>query len=168
MRVVRPGLVSADWSQPKQLGRVSAFWRESAGCFDHFARSELRDVRDRLQRVVFCSHVWPEPGDWADARTPFSYAEAKTMELAFAVREYALAAGVEPGRVWLWVDKTCIPQQHALLPAFLRRIGDFIRMSDAMVVVMPWTYFTRLCARADACSLSPRGMRARRPRGCAW
>mmetsp|Transcript_21436 Transcript_21436/g.63248 ORF Transcript_21436/g.63248 Transcript_21436/m.63248 type:complete len:923 (-) Transcript_21436:121-2889(-) len=155
MRAVHPLRVCADWSAPSRLERTAEFWADSCGRLEDFIMS--KPVADTPEaQIVFVSHVWLPPPDWERLighSTPYSH--AKAMELSFGIRDMQTLADREDGGnrarhgerrqdIRLWLDKACCPQEHDLLRNYVERIGGFLSHSDAMVVLMPWTYFDRL------------------------
>jgi hypothetical protein len=84
---------------------------------------------------------------------PPAYEDAKAHELAeVAIAAIARKAGIDgedPLTAWrsqmLWVDKACIPQDNAEVKAqCIRSLERFIALSDNVVVLLSWSYFTRL------------------------
>jgi hypothetical protein len=76
------------------------------------------------------------------------YGEIKAVELAVVAQDICEYLGKDP-KTWqeevtFWIDKTCIPQEHALMPKCINLIESFIRRCDGMTVLLSWQYFDRL------------------------
>jgi hypothetical protein len=58
-------------------------------------------------------------------------------------------------RLSLWVDKSCIPQRDPVVKArCVASIEHFLRLSETCIVLLSWSYFTRLwCVYEWACFL---------------
>lgn len=157
MRCVDPESVAADYTDPAQLSVASRFWAQSTGRLEHFLLSRPVPPEHADSLLVFVSHVWPEPADFAAiASVHVSYAEAKAIELGYAVQDLRRMrfglAGADTASVLLWVDKACVAQEpHNLQATYLSHIQAFIALSGEMIVLLSWSYFERLwCVRRSA------------------
>jgi hypothetical protein len=138
MRAVPAGHVAADWDSPN-LSQVSDFWATNAGDAVHYWMSM---PASRAKRFV--THSWGAPTDWHDVMGQNClYADVKATELATVAKDL-----VGPTQRWqevtFWIDKCCIPQRHPLMNECVALLEDFIQMSDGMVVLLTWQYFSRL------------------------
>lgn len=161
MRTVAPRDVSGDWADPERVVHASEFWEVKIDDPNAFALSEPHCVRGGY--VLFVSHVWTAPDEWEEVvSSTLSYAEFKANELSYAVKDVyrLLDAGAQQANVRCWCDKACVAQQPlSLRQAFLQHIEDFICISDELVVILTWHYFSRLCV----CILAVPGTPGARP-----
>eukprot|EP00947_MAST-08B_sp_MAST-8B-sp1_P006532 g6532.t1 len=140
--------IAAEWTDEKALDDVHEFWKTNVGDQKHFALSKPVAKADR-----FVSHSWGQPDNWVEVMGEMcDYSNLKATELCMFSKDLAgqrAERGVgNEGESWkdvtFWVDKTCIPQKHELLPRCVSLLEEFILRCDGIVVILTWSYFSRL------------------------
>jgi hypothetical protein len=146
MKAVPAGCVAAHWDDAEGLDRCARFWSTNVGDAADYSKSSFVA---RARRFV--SHSWSAPADWAEVMGPdCSYLDVKATELAAVAQDITVRLdGGSECRDWrtdttLWVDKACIPQEHALLTFCVQQLEDYMDRCDGLVCLVSWEYFDRL------------------------
>lgn len=160
---VQAGLVAAPWEDDEALRLCATFWNHASkgSIYNAWASLVMSEEGQEGQEgppVTFVSHSWAQPADWHSHVGHTSYEEIKATELCRVARLCAELLFSDHHRwreVNFWVDKSCIPQGNdALLECCVGLIEDFIQLSNGLVVLLTWSYFTRLwCVYEWACFL---------------
>mmetsp|Transcript_43189 Transcript_43189/g.101543 ORF Transcript_43189/g.101543 Transcript_43189/m.101543 type:complete len:652 (-) Transcript_43189:196-2151(-) len=138
MRGVPIRNVSAEWDSGSELETALSFWSSNIGSLRdyQFSKSVKRACR-------FVSHSWNPPKDWHSVMGKnCSYAFVKALTLALTAQD--LVGTKEWPELSVWIDKACIPQQHALVPTCVMLIESFLKRCDGLIVLLSWHYFSRL------------------------
>ena len=95
----------------------------------------------------FLSQSWGIPKEWDALMGEGSYAQAKATEICCVAKDIAareLGSTSRWKEVYFWVDKCCIPQGDQELTGWcVNLLEEYIIFCDGLVVLVPWTYFTR-------------------------
>eukprot|EP00746_Dinoflagellata_sp_MGD_P055526 gnl/MRDRNA2_/MRDRNA2_24149_c0_seq1.p1 gnl/MRDRNA2_/MRDRNA2_24149_c0~~gnl/MRDRNA2_/MRDRNA2_24149_c0_seq1.p1 ORF type:complete len:827 (+),score=164.60 gnl/MRDRNA2_/MRDRNA2_24149_c0_seq1:194-2482(+) len=123
----------------------------------------LADVKvRRVSRVdYFISHCWSVPPNWNEHfninRRHDMYEYKKALQLQSTLQFVRRTQDTEkPWQQYVcWVDKACIPQDDEDSKAMcINLIEEFLKLSDGLIVLLTWHYFTRLwCIYEWACFL---------------
>lgn len=162
-RGVRASKVSSVWTNATDLDRTTAFWEQYIKLDEFYELScdwaDLADgmVQKRDGKILFLSQSWGAPKEW-DSIMSISYAMAKAAEICVIAKDIAsqdFGSASEWESVNLWVDKCCIPQGHTDLEVLcVNALEEFIVLCDGLIVLAPWSYFTRLwCVYEWVCFL---------------
>eukprot|EP00930_Biecheleria_cincta_P052335 TRINITY_DN3759_c0_g1_i2.p1 TRINITY_DN3759_c0_g1~~TRINITY_DN3759_c0_g1_i2.p1 ORF type:complete len:674 (+),score=92.77 TRINITY_DN3759_c0_g1_i2:329-2350(+) len=107
----------------------------------------------------FVSHSWLPPQDWHSVMgDKCSYADIKAAELCIVAKDLC-AESLQDASRWeeakFWIDKCCIRQgDQELMSLSIQLIEEFIQLCDGMIVLLSWSYFSRLwCVYEWACCL---------------
>ena len=159
--------VAAPWNELDLCPQVSDFWDihgHGDGCYRTSkdwlgGMDSMADSRASNGRIVFVSHCWNAPVGWADTmHNRASFPQTKAAELC----DYAKAVSRElynDAALWpnigFWVDKACIPQSDPdMMSLCVNLLEEFIALSDGMIVLASWNYFSRLwCVYEWVCGL---------------
>ena len=143
MRSVRAQHVAAEWDDLPGMHKASAFWLSKVGMPRDYLLSQ-----DALRADRFVTHSWSPPMWWEEIMGEnCPYADIKAIELWIVAMDIAQEKFDDSSRwkeITFWVDKCCIPQQHALTRQCISMIEKFIRNTDGMTVLFTWDYFERL------------------------
>ncbi|CAE7207195.1 gcy-36 [Symbiodinium natans] len=172
-RACSADLVSSPWTDLKELDKTEFFWGAYTKLDNFYAISEdwlvemeeasspkfealLRKVK--RGKIRFLSQSWGIPKEWDDLMGKGSYAEAKAAEICCVSKDIAARELGDTSRwkeVYYWVDKCCIPQGDQELTGWcVNLLEEYIIFCDGLVVLVPWTYFTRLwCVYEWVCFL---------------
>ncbi|CAJ1327209.1 unnamed protein product [Effrenium voratum] len=157
--------VATPWTALNSRPEVTGFWDGQASgemCYtlskDWLDSSESMALsRNMNGQIVFVSHCWSAPTGWGDSMNT-SYPQTKAAEVCSYAKELAGKLFEDPdlwGRVGFWIDKACIPQTDPTLMALcVNLLEEFIALSDGMIVLASWNYFSRLwCVYEWVCGL---------------
>mmetsp|Transcript_9142 Transcript_9142/g.19683 ORF Transcript_9142/g.19683 Transcript_9142/m.19683 type:complete len:653 (-) Transcript_9142:355-2313(-) len=141
-----------------------AFWDANQRLFEYFDWSQCRytaqGVVARQAPLRFASHSWSVPERWAELMGDSCiYADVKATELCIIAKDLSLdffGDHEQWQRVEFWIDKCCIGQESPeLVELSVLLIEEFLQLSDGLVVLLNWTYLTRLwCVYEWACFLA--------------
>ena len=151
----------------KELTKTEEFWGAYTKLDNFYAISHdwlVETVRAGEKKFVkrgkirFLSQSWGIPKEWDELMGAGSYAEAKAAEICCIAKDYAsleLGDSKRWKEVYFWVDKCCIPQGDQELTGWcVNLLEEYIIFCDGLVVLVPWTYFTRLwCVYEWVCFL---------------
>ncbi|CAE7552331.1 unnamed protein product, partial [Symbiodinium microadriaticum] len=166
-RACSADLVSSPWTDLKELTKTEEFWGAYTKLDNFYAISHdwlVETVRAGEKKFVkrgkirFLSQSWGIPKEWDELMGAGSYAEAKAAEICCIAKDYAsleLGDSKRWKEVYFWVDKCCIPQGDQELTGWcVNLLEEYIIFCDGLVVLVPWTYFTRLwCVYEWVCFL---------------
>ncbi|CAE8616709.1 unnamed protein product [Polarella glacialis] len=165
-RGVVAGQIAAPWTDQTELAQATEFWAAYEKLDSFYAQS-----RDWLQpgvvgtfprkegKIRFLSQSWGLPMGWDEMMGPnSSYSQAKAAEICCVAKDIASRELGDVSRwreVGFWLDKCCIPQGDKVLMSWcVNLLEEFIVFSDGLIVLVPWTYFTRLwCVYEWVCFL---------------
>mmetsp|Transcript_9143 Transcript_9143/g.19694 ORF Transcript_9143/g.19694 Transcript_9143/m.19694 type:complete len:648 (-) Transcript_9143:264-2207(-) len=144
--------------------RSKAFWNADQRLYEYFDWSLCRytnhGVVARKAPLRFASHSWSVPERWAELMgDSCNYADVKATELCIIAKDLSLdffGDHEQWQRVEFWIDKCCIGQESPeLVELSVLLIEEFLQLSDGLVVLLNWTYLTRLwCVYEWACFLA--------------
>ncbi|CAK9001695.1 unnamed protein product [Durusdinium trenchii] len=160
-------LVSSPWTDLVELDKTEFFWGAYTKLDNFYAISEDWLVEKTVNgqtkfqkrgKIRFLSQSWGIPKEWDDLMGAGSYAEAKAAEICCIAKDIAARELGDTTRwkeVYFWVDKCCIPQGDQELTGWcVNLLEEYIIFCDGLVVLVPWTYFTRLwCVYEWVCFL---------------
>ena len=151
----------------QELTKTEKFWGSYTKLDNFYAISHdwlVETVRAGEKKFVkrgkirFLSQSWGIPKEWDELMGAGSYAEAKAAEICCMAKDIAALELGDTARwreVFFWVDKCCIPQGDQELTGWcVNLLEEYIIFCDGLVVLVPWTYFTRLwCVYEWVCFL---------------
>lgn len=140
MRATPASSVAAAWDDVEKLRIASEFWGTNVGYECDYNKSMTSPCADR-----FVTHSWSQPNDWEQIMGHnCHYGALKAIELRTIAEDIGEELGCGWSDVTFWIDKSCIPQCHALTSVCLDMLEEFIQRCDGMVVLLSWHYFSRL------------------------
>lgn len=159
--------VAAPWTELDNRPEVSDFW-DIQGHGDACYRSSkdwlgghdsMAQSRAQNGHIVFVSHCWSAPVGWAETIPNLtSFSQTKAAELCDYAKDVS-AQLYEDASAWqkigFWIDKACIPQGDPdMMSLCVNLLEEFIALSDGMIVLASWNYFSRLwCVYEWVCGL---------------
>lgn len=159
--------VAAGWTELDQRPDVVDFWDiqgHADSCYrtskDWLGSEEsMAKCRQTNGHIVFVSHCWNKPVGWAETMAKqTSFPQTKAAELCCYAKDacrnlYGDASTW--GSIGFWIDKACIPQGDPDMMALcVNLLEEFIALSDGMIVLASWNYFSRLwCVYEWVCGL---------------
>ena len=159
--------VSSPWTA-KELDETEFFWGAYTKLDNFYALSEDWLVHEKMTdgtvkyrkrgKMRFLSQSWGIPKEWDELMGAGTYAQAKAAEICCVAKDIAareLGSTSRWKEVYFWVDKCCIPQGDQELTGWcVNLLEEYIVFCDGLVVLVPWTYFTRLwCVYEWVCFL---------------
>ncbi|CAJ1388828.1 unnamed protein product [Effrenium voratum] len=158
--------VSSPWTA-SELEDTEYFWGAYTKLDNFYAKSEdwllpsktPQGIKyEKRDKVRFLSQSWGIPKEWDELMGSCSYAQAKAAEICCVSKDLAardLGSTSRWKEVFYWVDKCCIPQGDQELTGWcVNLLEEYIIFCDGLVVLVPWTYFTRLwCVYEWVCFL---------------
>lgn len=159
--------VSSPWTA-KELDETEFFWGAYTKLDNFYALSEDWLVPEKMTdgtvkyrkrgKMRFLSQSWGIPKEWDELMGAGTYAQAKAAEICCVAKDIAareLGSTSRWKEVYFWVDKCCIPQGDQELTGWcVNLLEEYIVFCDGLVVLVPWTYFTRLwCVYEWVCFL---------------
>ncbi|CAL1165355.1 unnamed protein product [Cladocopium goreaui] len=167
-RACSADLVSSPWTDLPEMEKTEFFWGAYTKLDNFYAISkdwlvESQTMNGQMKfhkkgKIRFLSQSWGIPKEWDDLMGAGSYAEAKAAEICCVAKDIAareLGSTSRWKEVHFWVDKCCIPQGDQELTGWcVNLLEEYIIFCDGLVVLVPWTYFTRLwCVYEWVCFL---------------
>eukprot|EP00931_Biecheleriopsis_adriatica_P025108 TRINITY_DN15509_c0_g1_i3.p1 TRINITY_DN15509_c0_g1~~TRINITY_DN15509_c0_g1_i3.p1 ORF type:complete len:669 (+),score=142.40 TRINITY_DN15509_c0_g1_i3:83-2089(+) len=159
-RGIKASSISSPWTDEETLSATTEFWGAYDKLDSYYDWSQDYFKQGKKQgKIRFLSQSWKVPTDWDTIMGPSnSYAQAKAAEICCVAKEIAAQelGGTEKwAEVGFWLDKCCIPQGDTTIMSWcVNLLEEFIVFSDGLVVLLPWSYFSRLwCVYEWVCFL---------------
>lgn len=153
--------ISSTWTDEVKLGAATQFWMayDKLDSYYDMSKDWFKQGGQKEGKIRFLSQSWGEPKEWEKIMGPnSSYSQAKAAEICCIAKEIAareLGSVDKWTDVGFWLDKCCIPQgDRTIMSWCVNLLEEFIIFSDGLVVLLPWSYFSRLwCVYEWVCFL---------------
>eukprot|EP00930_Biecheleria_cincta_P059606 TRINITY_DN4530_c0_g1_i1.p1 TRINITY_DN4530_c0_g1~~TRINITY_DN4530_c0_g1_i1.p1 ORF type:complete len:673 (-),score=137.02 TRINITY_DN4530_c0_g1_i1:232-2250(-) len=160
-RGINASSIASPWTDEADLEAATEFWGayDKLDSYYDWSKSWYKQGGEKEGKIRFLSQSWGVPKDWDKIMGPDnSYAQAKAAEICCVAKEIAareLGSADNWTQVGFWLDKCCIPQGDATIMSWcVNLLEEFITFSDGLIVLLPWTYFSRLwCVYEWVCFL---------------